>query len=327
MPTTRRRLLQGLLAATLPRLAPAHGTESAAPLIANGWPAHASLLIMLGAGHRIAATVNSPSTKGWMYRVQPSLHRALYAPKGGLTAERLLARGITLAFLNPGDTSAAALKAAGIRVERVGFQSFAGLRECVLQTAAVLGGSAPLRARSYLEHFDRELKEIQQWSAPFAEAARPRVLHVVRWAPQLVIDGQRTIIDEWIRAAGGLGAVQDFEGTLRLVDSEYLLRLDPDIIIQSAESARHTARPAGFDALRAVREQRVYTNPEGVFPWDRYGCEITLQLRWAASVLHPDKMPADDLPQRVQDFYRRFYGYPGLTLQDAQRIIAGLPPA
>ena len=72
-------------------------------LIANGWPAHASVLMMLGATKRIAATVNAPKQKPWMYQVAPSLHDAIHAPKGGFVAESLLARNITLAFLTPSD--------------------------------------------------------------------------------------------------------------------------------------------------------------------------------------------------------------------------------
>lgn len=294
-------------------------------LIANGWPAHASVLMMLGATKRIAATVNAPKQKPWMYQVAPSLNNAIHAPKGGFVAESLLARNITLAFLTPADPAANELQAAGIRVVKTVFQDFSSMRDSIALTAKVLGNDAPARAQHYLKHLDEELAEVRRISSGIPEAKRPRVLHIAQWEPQLLVDGSNTIIDEWIQAAGGINAAASIEGSLRPVSVEQLLAWDPDVIIESASSAGQK-KAAGFAQLGAVRAGRLHTNPEGVFPWDRYGCEITLQLRWALSRLHPDKLSADDLPSRVQAFYRQFFDY-ALSEADARRMLQGQPPA
>ena len=279
-------------------------------LIANGWPAHASVLMMLGATKRIAATVNAPKQKPWMYQVAPSLHDAIHAPKGGFVAESLLARNITLAFLTPSDPAANELQVAGIQVVKAVFQDFSSMRDSIALTAKVLGN---------------ERSEVRRISSGISEAKRPRVLHIAQWEPQLLVDGANTIIDEWIQAAGGINAAASIEGSLRPVSVEQLLAWDPDVIIESASSAGQK-KAAGFAQLGAVRAGRLHTNPEGVFPWDRYGCEITLQLRWALSRLHPDKLSADDLPARVQAFYRQFFDY-ALSEADAHRMLQGQPPA
>ena len=295
-------------------------------LIANGWPAHASVLMMLGATKRIAATVNAPKQKPWMYQVAPSLNNAIHAPKGGFVAESLLARNITLAFLTPSDPAANELQAAGIQVVKTVFQDFASMRDSIALTAKVLGNDAPERAQRYLQHLDEALAEVRRISSGIPEAKRPRVLHIAQWEPQLLVDGSNTIIDEWIQAAGGINAAASIEGSLRPVSVEQLLAWDPDVIIESASSAGQK-KAAGFAQLGSVRAGRLHTNPEGVFPWDRYGCEITLQLRWALSRLHPDKLSADDdLPARVQAFYRQFFDY-ALSEADARRMLQGQPPA
>ena len=294
-------------------------------LIANGWPAHASVLMMLGATKRIAATVNAPKQKPWMYQVAPSLHDAIHAPKGGFVAESLLARNITLAFLTPSDPAANELQAAGIQVVKTVFQDFSSMRDSIALTAKVLGNDAPERAQRYLQHLDEALSEVRRISSGIPEAKRPRVLHIAQWEPQLLVDGSNTIIDEWIQAAGGINAAASIKGSLRPVSVEQLLAWDPDVIIESASSAGQK-KAAGFAQLGAVRAGRLHTNPEGVFPWDRYGCEITLQLRWALSRLHPDRLSADDLPARVQAFYRQFFDY-ALSEADARRMLQGQPPA
>lgn len=298
--------------------------STTAGAIANCWPAHGSVLLMLGAQARIAATVNPPSQRPWMYVVAPSLHRAMHGPQGSFVTEDLLARGVKLAFVSPADPSAARMQTAGIEVVKTTFHDFVTLRECVSLTARTLGSDAPARAQAYLAHLDRELAEINRWRQDVPADARPRVLHIAQLAPTLLVDGRQTIIDEWIRAAGGRNAADGVTGNLRPVSMEQLLVWNPDVIIIAARSAAQ-ARPPGYERLHAVRAGRVLVNPEGVFPWDRYGCEITLQLRWVASQLHPQRMRSDDLPQRVQAFYRQFFDH-RLSVQDARRILAGRRP-
>lgn len=295
--------------------------------ILNGWPAHASVLIMLGAARRIAATVNQAKAHPWMYRVAPSLHDALQAPDRTFVLEDLLERNVQLAFVTPSDPTADKLASMGIRVVKTSFQDVASMRECILLTARELGGEAPERARVYLDHLDRALDGMKRWRARLpAKAGQPRVLHIPQWTPTLLADGEKTIIDEWIQAAGGRNAATGLSGSLRPVTLEQLLAWDPDVLVEAAKASRQK-RPEGYAQLRAVRAQRVYTNPEGVFPWDRYGCEFPLQLRWAASRLHPDAMPGDDdLAERTQDFYQRFFGY-RLEKAEAQRILKGEQPA
>lgn len=297
-----------------------------APIL-NGWPAHGSVLIMLGAAKRIVATVNQPRSRPWMYRVAPSLHHALQSPDRTFVMEDLLERNVQLAFLTPSDPSADKLASMGIRVIKTSFNDVASMRECILLTARELGGDAPERARVYLDYLDREVAEMARWRERLpARAGRPGVLHIPAWSPTLQADGGHTIIDEWIQAAGGRNAATGLEGNLRPVTLEQLLAWDPEVLIESATASRQQ-RPEGYRQLRAVRNQRVHVNPDGVFPWDRYGCEFPLQLRWAASRLHPDAMPGDDdLVARMQDFYRRFYGYV-LEKSDAQRILKGEKPA
>lgn len=334
---SRRRWLENVVAALLAgdvwygwaRPAVAHAvdrgsTADADALIANGWPAHASVLMMLGAVGRIAATVNAPAQRPWMYQVAPSLHTAIHAPKGGLVAEALLARHVRLAFLTPGDPAVRELEAAGIRVIQTVFQDFASMRDSVTMTAQVLGHDAPARARRYLQHLDEELAAVREISSRIPPDSRPCVLHVVQWSPQLLVDGAGTMIDEWIRAAGGRNAADSIHGSLRPVSVEQLLAWNPDVIIQSASSARQR-KGEGVAQLPAMRSGRLLTNPEGVFPWDRYGCEITLQLRWALGQLHPESRIDVDLPVRVRTFYRRFFDY-DLSLADAGRMLRGEPP-
>lgn len=158
---------------------------------------------------------------------------------------------------------------------------------------------------------------------------RPSVLHIASLRP-LKVDGDDTIVDQWIKAAGGRNAAVGLNGNLKTVSIEQVLAWHPDIVILAANAGNIDQSPdaALWKTLEAVRQHRVYRNPAGVFPWDRYGPEVALQVRWAAQVLHPEQFshaPAGALLQETQAFYQQFFHYT-LSRDDARRMLAGLLP-
>lgn len=123
-------------------------------------------------------------------------------------------------------------------------------------------------------------------------------------------------------------AAAEVDGNLKTVSPERVLHWQPDIIILGAGSGDIAGSDYAslFQPLTAVQQGRVWQNPAGVFPWDRYGTEAALQIQWAAGKLHPQRFAAKDMVAVTQDFYRRFFDYP-LTADEARRILAALPPA
>lgn len=97
------------------------------------------------------------------------------------------------------------------------------------------------------------------------------------------------------------------------------------ILGEGCGSLDHSAYAGLFSGLSAVKQHRVFANPAGVFPWDRYGVESALQVPWAAQVLHPALFADVDMVKMTRDFYQRFFDYP-LTAAQAQRILHALPP-
>ena len=141
------------------------------------------------------------------------------------------------------------------------------------------------------------------------------------------MDGANTLIDDWIKIAGGRNAATGLKGNLQIVSAEQLLAWQPDVVILAASAGRleQAAQPHLLNQLAAVRNGRVLRNPAGVFPWDRYGTEVALQVAWAAQQLHPALFPDVDMAAQTMDFYRRFFDFL-LTPDDARRILHGEPP-
>lgn len=300
-------------------LAPDHPVR-----IADLWFAHNAVTIMLGAGGRIAVTNDLPETRPWMYRVAPGLHRAMGVVGVVPNVEMLRHAGVDVAFVSSGSPALGPMRRIGLPVVQAGFTDEASLRQAVALTAEVLGDPrAHEIAGRYVAMLDATRDRVASAVTDIPQSRRPRVLHIQSLVP-LKIDGTHTIIDEWITRAGGRNAA-DISGNMHPVSVEQIAVWDPDIIILGSDAGVFDPAAAQWVGLRAVRGERVYRNPAGVFPWDRYGVEFPLQLLWTAQILYPDRFAKIDMISETVRFYHDFFGY-DLPASDAARILAAKGP-
>lgn len=295
--------------------------------IADAWYAHHVLLMTLGAGSRIVATVNHPHSQPWMFKVLPTLNDALSVPGTAFNVESLLAAQADLVFTSLGDRQAQAYEQVGLPVMRMGYTDLPGLERSLIATAQALGGGEPMnRAQAYNQYLEQQIAAVRQGVKDVPVEQRPRVLHVASVNP-LIVDGSDTLIDDWVTLAGGRNAAVGLKGNLQRASAEQLLVWQPDVIILAAGAGDldKAAQRQLLSQLTAVRQGHVLRNPAGVFPWDRYGTEVALQIVWAAQALHPSLFADVDMAQRTMDFYRRFFDYP-LSRDEADLILQGLPP-
>jgi iron complex transport system substrate-binding protein len=293
--------------------------------IADGWYAHSVLLMTLGAGQRIVATVNHPHGQPWMFKVLPSLNQATVINGTAFNIETLLSDGVDLVFTSTGDRQALAYEQVGVPVMRMGYTDLPGLQRSLLAAAQALGGAQVMvRANTYNRYLDAQLTRLRDRVGDLLPTQRPRVLHIASLDP-LKVDGSDTLIDQWIQLAGGRNAAEGLKGNLQSVSAEQLLVWQPDIVVLAA-NAGDIGPSSLLRQLPAVQRGHVVRNPAGVFPWDRYGTEVALQLQWAAQQLHPERFKDVDMVAQTVAFYRQFFDYP-LTDAEAQRILQGLPPS
>ena len=295
--------------------------------IADGWYAHHSLLMTLGAGDRIVATVNHAKDRPWMFKIQPSLNQALSVHGRSFSSEALLVRKVDAVFVAAEDGDAAAYRQAGLPTLVMGFDDFPSMKRSLLTTAEVVGtATARQRARMYNTYLDQQIAAIRAKTAGLTAAQRPGVLHIQYLHP-LKVDGRNTLIDTWIKLAGGRNVAEKIDGNMKETSPEEVLFWQPDIIIIGAGAGTIASSDYAnlFSSLKAVKNHQVWQNPAGVFPWDRYGTEAGLQIQWAAKLLHPELFPALNMVKATQDFYQRFFDYP-LTADQAGRILKARGP-
>lgn len=296
--------------------------------IADGWFAHHSVLMTLGAGSKIVATVNHPESQPWMFKIAPTLNQALQVRGTAFNPESLLAKKVDVVFTSAGNDKAESYRQAGLPTLQMAFTDYPSLMKSVATTAEVLGtDDARARAKAYNQYLQTTIDTVQSKMRGLTAEQRPSVLHIQSLKP-LKVDGSQTLIDTWIHLAGGKNAAAEIQGNMKEVSPERVLAWQPDVIILGANSGQIADSPyaALFSELKAVKNGKVLQNPAGVFPWDRYGTESALQIQWAALMLHPASFPGADMTKVTQDFYQRFFDYT-LSDDETQRILHAQKPA
>lgn len=115
----------------------------------------------------------------------------------------------------------------------------------------------------------------------------------------------------WIRAAGGIPAVED--GTTGDMSVESLIAANPDVIITSA-NIEDVLNDSALQDITAVKNKAVYNPPKGCMGWDVPSPEVPLGFAWLAQKLYPERFEALDIEKETKGFYKDFYGY---TMDDA----------
>ena len=290
--------------------------------IADLWYAHNATVIMLGAADRLAVTTDSHSAQPWMYRLAPALARATVVQASPVNVEALLAARIDLAIVGRPE-EAGRLRSLGVPSMACHVVDMASLRDCVDKTAEALGDPiARARDKAYDAYLDGVTARLDRGLRGVSAEARPRVLHIGSLTP-LRADGAGTLIDDWIRRAGGRNVAAELHGTLQPISVEQVARWKPDIIIVGGQDERVDANPLAV--VPALKGFRIVRNPSGAYQWDRHGPEFALQLLWTAKLLHPDRFKDVDMARETQGFYWRLFGY-SMSPREVASILGAEPP-
>ena len=291
--------------------------------IADLWHANNQVVLLLGGQKKLVATTQMIKQSPWFKTIDPGISKvtAPFAGDNLQTEELLKAKPDVVIAADAAQVKQA--RKAKLPTVNAMYQTFAGLRQSVNLTAQVLGGSAPKIAKTYQKTLTTNLNYVKNRLK--GVTTTPKVLHFVNATNLNQVDGTGTIVNEWIKAAGGQNALTQ-KGNMISVTTETLAKSNPDVIIvgsaTTAEARAALKKNAVLSKLTAVKKNRVYGNPQGTFPWDRYSAEEALQVLWAAQKLHPAQFQKLDMVAKTKAFYQQFYHYQLSTAQ-ANRLLNG----
>ncbi len=286
----------------------------------------AALILALGGEQRLGAVAAEVRNNPWLRHIFPRLAHLPIAFRRplGLDAEQLLLHRPDLVTLWLGsDLLAQRLRSLALPVLTLGYTTPEGLMTAARLLGQALGVAA--RAERFIHYYRNNLQRVATALAGLAPSERPRIYYAS--ITPLHTEGADSMVDAWIRAAGGVNLAAQHglhgDGSIAL---ERLLAWDPEIIITLGERQRQAIlTDPRWRPISAVRTRRVITNPKGINAWCTRAAEAALQVVWAAKTFHPQRLPEIELPEETRTFYRQFYGY---ALSDAEvvRVLSGLPP-
>lgn len=202
--------------------------------------------------------------------------------------EHLLARRPDLVVSRGGRASRealSALRARGLPVAAFDPGGIDDLEAVVARLGALCGRET--QAQDLVARLRERLTAVAERIG--APERRPRVVFEVRAEP-LTVAGAGGLVDEVIRRAGGVNAVES-DKKLLLFDVEALLRLDPDVyVVQEGPMNRNPpalADRAHLRLLRAARTRRVLVVDETLF--SRPGPRVAEAVEHLSRFLYPER--------------------------------------
>ena len=298
--------------------------------VADLWHANNQIVLLLGGADKLVATTTAIAANPWFAEVYPNIKNVPVLTNGEtIQVEELLSQKPEAVLLSK-KSMLTEVNQAGLKGVRVSFQDFDGLKKTVRITAEVLGDKAPAVAESYIKELEDNIQFVESRIKDVKEAQRPTVLHITKGTDLLMIDGGKSMIGEWIKMAGGKSVLPD-EANMVTVTMESIVEANPDVIIIGSSGNKAQAAiekiksDPSWQSISAVKNNRVYANPTGTFPWDRYSAEEALQILWAAQLFHPEKFKDVNMVEKTQGFYKKYYGY-ALSKENAEQILKGLSP-
>lgn len=296
--------------------------------VVNLWPSSNSAMLCMGAGDKLVGTMDFTKSLPWSQFVYPGI---VDVPTATDNAEELLTINPDL-IITPMNDVAVKLREAGLPAINLMFANYGDMKRAFAILGDCLGEEYAAKAAAWSELVDNNIAEVTNALGDLAEKDKPVVYYIQGMTNQGLYStfSGDSIMNEWITYGGGIfaSALMGIEGTNTTAAAEEVLALNPDVVIIGGPAQHELydelmADPAWKD-INAVKNNRVYTNPNGLFPWDRFGMESALQIKFAASVIHPELYQVDMIAE-VQEFYKEFVGVE-LTDEQAQNMINGYGP-
>ncbi len=280
------------------------------------------ILTALGSGDKL---VSGLCFKGGpediQLKIQPSYKDiSVIAPgENGVDVEQLLTLKPDLVIVWTNVSNADKIAQAGIPVMVMDISTWENVRSVFTMLGEVTNKQE--RAAKIVAAIDQMAKNIQDKVSAIPEDQKKKVMLVSNTKPITVLGGT-SHNNFMIEMTGGIPAMKDVPGHFVNVDMEKILKADPDIILISAaskQSLNEILQSSEWQALRAVKNKKVYVAPRGVFFWDKPNAETPLFLLWETYIQYPDLVSEDDVIKETKQYYHDIFNY-DLTDEDIKTI-------
>ncbi|MDD3363379.1 MAG: ABC transporter substrate-binding protein [Syntrophomonas sp.] len=291
------------------------GAEVKIPKVVNRicstYPAVEEMFLLLGSpGKNIAVNTSNVNNK-WYIKFYPEITKLpmFISATSEINVEMLMSLKPDVVIVSTKEQKST-VENAGIPAVMMMGTSPETLIKCVNLLGEIMGEKETKIAAQLSAFYQKNIDNVTAKTTAIAKADRPTVFYAANGI--LNTEGNGTIVKSWIEMAGGvnIAAENGIEGTFKDVSPEQLLQWNPDIIIcrDYAHKKAYLA-DARLAKLSAIKNDKVYVNPRGVFPWCVRSADEALQVLWAATVIQPKLFADIDMKAEVTNFYNTYYKY------------------
>jgi iron complex transport system substrate-binding protein len=290
-------------------------------------------VFLMGMENKVAAmSIKQPP---WAHKLNPSLKNVTVMPSySDPDVEKVLQLGIDLVFYWQWPQQTEKMTAAGIPVvcpiqgdgNPATYADFLKrYKDEIRFYGRVLGDHATRVADDYCAYLDKKIDRVVSIASTVPANQRPSVYYITG-RDAFSTQGGHTLGHWLVDMAGGNYVARGLENHFVDVSMEQIIAWNPEVIVVGGMTpVESIITDPRWKTIGAVRENRVYAAPEGVFLWGHGSSEFPLFVMWLAKKLHPKRFSGIDLEQETKDFYSKFYRYK-LSSEDARRMLKRLPP-
>ncbi|MCP4720532.1 MAG: ABC transporter substrate-binding protein [Desulfobacteraceae bacterium] len=290
--------------------------------VANLWNSANEILVQLGAGDIFVGGSVYLKKRPWMTRIFPKAQDVAIISQGGVAnVEAVLG-------LDPDFTISVAGRADLLIeigepvIQLTGGKTIEDLFKQIGIIAEALGPEYQKNAELFFGHCKKNLNYVIQKTADIPYNEQMTVLHGS--TSSTVIDN--SLSGDLLKKLNMKNAFPNTNSST--ISYENILKANPDIIIVATgrykEYEKFMTDPIYAD-IKAIKHNRVFINPSGMFFWDAYSGEIALEILWLAKTIYPEKFKELNLNKEVKNFYRFYFDF-CMSDDEVAYLLAGKDP-
>jgi iron complex transport system substrate-binding protein len=174
-----------------------------------------------------------------------------------------------------------ALEQQGVAVFAVAPQTLDDVLESIQKIGTITGKEA--EALELLNGMTSKIEEIEEQTKELEE--KPRVFYMT-WHDPMWTVGRATWIDDLINISGGVNIFSQYFESGAMVEIEWVILLNPEIIITSEWSYDWALNATELASTNASQTGRIYTFDDDLA--QRPGPRLVEGLEWFAYLIHPE---------------------------------------
>lgn len=292
------------------------------------WPSGTQLLVTLGMGDLLVGVSEDSKSQSWAVEMYPRLSE-IKACNNEESAESILAMNADIVLTTEPEV-AEDWRSKGITAATFSYYSVEEMKTMISTLSEFVPDQYAKKCVAYIDYLEKNIKNVEiALSGKVNEIENLYYIHGNNNKGLYKTAGGGTMNEAWAEAAFVNFATSELlTSSETIVDAEAILAENPTVIVvggkyqhQLVAELKNTEE---WSDISAIKENRIYTVPYGISPFDRFGAEFALMIPWVATTVYPD-LYEYDIHKEIKNFYSDFTGW-NLSDEQVDYIIKGLAP-